>query len=39
MDPNLDVYEFVEVAGVNTLTPRGDRSGHIPYGLRMVEGR
>jgi hypothetical protein len=39
MDPNFDVYEFAEAAGVNTLTPRGEQSGHIRYGLRIVDGR
>jgi hypothetical protein len=40
LDPNLDVYEFAEAAGVNTLTARGERSGHIHYGLRHIaDGR
>lgn len=40
LDPNLDVYEFAEAAGVDTRTPSGhERSGHIRYGLRIVDGR
>lgn len=40
MDPNFDVYEFAESAGVDIRTPRGDRSGHIYYGLRRTaDGR
>jgi hypothetical protein len=39
MDPNFDVYEFAESAGVNTRTSKGERSGHIFYGLRQVEGQ
>jgi hypothetical protein len=39
MDPNFDVYEFAKAAGVNTQTPRGEQSGHIRYGLRIVDGR
>lgn len=39
MDPNFDVYEFAEAAGVDTRTSRGERSGHIRYGLRQVDGR
>ena len=39
MDPNFDVYEFAEAAGVDTRTSRGERSGHIFYGLRQRDGR
>lgn len=40
LDPNLDVYEFAEAAKVSTLTARGERSGHIHYGLRRTaDGR
>jgi hypothetical protein len=39
MDPNFDVYEFAEAAGADTQTSRGERSGHIFYGLRQVDGR
>jgi hypothetical protein len=40
MDPNFDVYEFAKAAGVNILTSRGERSGHIFYGLRRTaDGR
>jgi hypothetical protein len=39
MDPNFDVYEFAEAAGVDIRTSRGERSGHIIYGLRQVDGR
>ncbi len=39
MDPNFDVYEFAEAAGVKILTSRGERSDHILYGLRKVDGR
>jgi len=40
MDPNFDVYEFAEAAGVNTRTPSGrERSGHIRAGLRTLNGQ
>jgi hypothetical protein len=40
MDPNFDVYEFADAAGVNTRTPSGgERSGLIRAGLRQRDGR
>lgn len=39
MDPNFDVYEFAEAAGVNILTSRGERNGVIRAGVRIVDGR
>jgi hypothetical protein len=38
-DPNLDVYEFAEACGINTMTANGRRrSGHIGHGLRYNRG-
>lgn len=39
MEPDLDVYEFAEAAGVDTHTSRGERSRHIEFGLRQVDGQ
>jgi hypothetical protein len=40
LDPNFDEYEFAEAAGVDTRTSSGrERSGHIRYGLRIVDGQ
>ncbi|WP_019066174.1 hypothetical protein [Streptomyces hokutonensis] len=38
-DPNLDVYEFAEACGINTLTRHGQRDGSIEAGVRKEHDR